>query len=217
MKGIVAIGLTICTLTFAHAGNLLQNGSFEQNADGLVNPGITFKTLAGGSTYINGWTVTGNSIDYVNNYWQAADGNWSLDLSGDSAGGVQQTIKGLAKGVYFLSVDLSGNPDGGPQTKEMLVSWGSGDEDFAYTTGANTHANMMYHTMGTMFEWAGGDLTISFATDTTNFANQNTAYGPVLDKVSLTSDVDTPASPAALAMAVMGAGLAKRRRAAKAV
>jgi choice-of-anchor C domain-containing protein len=190
----------------AHA-NLLQNGSFELNADGLVNPGKPFITLNGGSTFINNWVVTGDSVDYINQYWPAEDGNWSLDLSGNAPGGVSQTIDNLKAGVYSLSFFIAGNPAGAPGTKQMAISWGTGGETFDFNTQNSTLTDMKWHETGTMFEWAGGNLTLTFATDTSK-AGQNTAYGPALDNVKLTA---LPAPPAALPMLLGGLGLIRRR------
>ena len=47
---------------------MFDNGSFETGPAGTT-------TLASGSTAITGWTVTGTDIDYVDSYWQTADGH----------------------------------------------------------------------------------------------------------------------------------------------
>jgi len=61
----------------------IVNGSFEDgvDADGFV----TLSTGATGAD-IDGWKV-GGSIDYIGTYWQAADGNRSLDMNGYFAAG----------------------------------------------------------------------------------------------------------------------------------
>ncbi|MSU23906.1 MAG: DUF642 domain-containing protein [Opitutus sp.] len=65
-----------------------QNGSFE----GGPNPGAAWITLSVGSAAINGWTVTGGTVDYIGTAWSSSHGTRSLDLSGISAGTVAQTF-----------------------------------------------------------------------------------------------------------------------------
>lgn len=83
---------------------LVKNGSFENGI--LVQP---FSTLNVGSTAVTDWTVTntstttsGGQVDYIGNYWQAADGVRSLDLSGNSAGGIQQKIATVIGQEHFV-------------------------------------------------------------------------------------------------------------------
>ena len=65
----------------------ILNGSFEAAS---LDPGV-FTTLGAGSTAITGWTVGGDSIDYIDSYWQAADGARSIDLSGNNKGSMGWT------------------------------------------------------------------------------------------------------------------------------
>src|SRR3984957_5249659 len=66
----------------------LQNGSFETG--NYVDGGSGFDTLFAGSTDMTGWTVTAGSVDWISTYWVAADGSRSLDMNGDSPGGVRR-------------------------------------------------------------------------------------------------------------------------------
>jgi hypothetical protein len=89
--------------------------------------------------------------------------------------------QGLTAGkTYTLTFWLSGNPDGPPATKSLDVSIGSvAGDNFTYTTGANTHSNMMY-TLESLTFVAGSSNTLSFA-------SQDTAspYGPDIGGVSI--------------------------------
>jgi hypothetical protein len=64
----------------------ILNGSFEFGSFS----GPSFDTLSGGSTAINGWTVGGDSIDWIGSYWQPGDGSRSIDLSGNNLGSISQ-------------------------------------------------------------------------------------------------------------------------------
>jgi len=86
------------------------NGSFELTSGG--NPGAGFITKAGGDLSITGWVVTGDSVDYIGTYWQAAQGVRSVDLNGNDPGGIQQTFDTVAGQLYRVNFALAGNPDG---------------------------------------------------------------------------------------------------------
>ena len=76
----------------ANAANLIVNGGFN-NGNTVAAPGGGFSTLTSGSTAINGWTVSTGDIDWIQGYWQSADGDgYSVDLNGNNPGGVSQTI-----------------------------------------------------------------------------------------------------------------------------
>ena len=80
--------------------NLIQNGSFET----VTTPTTSFLPVsAGDSSTISNWTVVtpsiypggGGSVDLVaNGYWNAEDGNYSIDLAGTSGvpGGLYQNV-----------------------------------------------------------------------------------------------------------------------------
>ena len=77
---------------------IVANGSFEQ-AGGFSGG---FTTLGAGSTVMPGWKVTSGSVDLLNAYGQAADGGYSLDMSGntaDRAGGGQEISADVRSGL----------------------------------------------------------------------------------------------------------------------
>lgn len=85
--------------------NLVVNGGFEQGPS-MVGP---FDPYPGGSTAITGWTVTGDSIDYVGTFWEPASGTRSIDLNGTPVGmgGVMQSITTVPGAVYSVQFSLS--------------------------------------------------------------------------------------------------------------
>src|ERR1700736_3616949 len=76
------------------------NGGFEAgNYTGNLS---TFQTLGNGSTAITGWTVGGNSIDWIAGYWQPNSGAMSIDLDGNAPGSISQTFDTTAGQQYLV-------------------------------------------------------------------------------------------------------------------
>ncbi len=171
----------VTSASAALATNVVIDGDFN-------NTNAAFQTIFSPSTF-GPWTVTNGSIDLIGGYWQSPSGpnaaaggtNGSVDLDGDSPGGIWQSISGLTSGkTYTLTFALSGNPDGGSPTKSVDVSIGSvANDNFTYTTGANSHANMMYTFESVSFT-AGASNTLSFVSQ-----DASSAYGPVVGDVSI--------------------------------
>ena len=187
----------------AFAANAVVDGDFNNSISG-------FTTFSGGSTLPGGpWVVTGGSVDLIGNFWQSPSGptppNGSVDLNGFSQGGVEQTISGLIPGdTYVLTFSLSGNPQGLPTTKSVDVSIGSVvNDNFTYTIGSNTLANMMYKSETVTFT-AGASNTLSFASQDAG------AFGPVIGNVSI-SAVPEPSTWVMMLLGFAGLGFAFRQ------
>ncbi len=153
------------------------DGSFEAP----LAPAGSFTTLGTGQT-IGPWTVTRGSVDLVGaGFWAAADGDQSVDLSGVQAGTVAQTFATKPGTRYLVSYALAGNPAGLPTVKTGLVRVNGNDvQDFSFDTTGKTMTDMGYATQ--TFEFVAGfpQTTLSFLSTTPS------AYGPVLDAVSVT-------------------------------
>jgi len=196
----VVICMVLLALPIVASAALVLDGSFEDTV--AHSP---FQTFNAGQTF-GGWTVTSGSIDLINGYWAAADGNQSVDLAGNNHGTIQQTVNASA-GLYQLSFALSGNSDGPPTIKTVLVTVGNQTKLFSFTTPAQNNGNMLW----TKESWdvyipTGGSTTLSFAD--VSGGNNPTPYGAALDNVSLVCCVPEAGTFVAGAMLLLpfGAG-----------
>jgi choice-of-anchor C domain-containing protein len=185
-RGLVTLVAVAALPAFAD----VTNGQF---LNGGNDPFSTY--YAGDATSIPGWAVTAGvldptqgSVDWIGNYWQAPPpGGHSVDLDGLTPGGISQTLT-LAAGSYVLSFYLSGNPDGPPPAKALLVTAGGSSQNFTYTlTPSSSESNMGWTLESLAFTTAGGSTTVAFQSDDlASEGNSLPAYGPVVGGVSLT-------------------------------
>jgi choice-of-anchor C domain-containing protein len=119
--------------------NLISNGSFELG----TNPGAGFLTLGNGSTDVNNWTISGDSIDYVSdNFWDAADGARSLDMSGNTAGNVSQSFSTVVGAQYTATFQLAANTAGVDTDKDVIVSAGGSSQNFSFDATGHGFTSM---------------------------------------------------------------------------
>jgi hypothetical protein len=181
-----------------------------------TSPAPGYTTLNGGVTFggPGGWTVTGASIDLIGNYWEAPSSvtnAGSVDLDGNNPGGIQQTIS-IGPGMYSLSFYLSGNPDGGTGLKMGLSGVTGGTpltQVFSYTTGSNSHSNMMYEHEIMDFTIAPGTTSATLSFSSTDPAPS--FFGPVIGNVSI-SAVPEPSTWAMMILGFIGVGFVAYRR-----
>jgi choice-of-anchor C domain-containing protein len=169
----------VVTIVTPGAGtNLIQNGSFEDgpafigNAGGHVAPWVP----DGSVDYIS-WSLGGESA------WQAADGDRSLDMSGESPGSISQSFATVAGMQYTVHFSLAGNPF---DTLHLLrVSAGSGTEQiYQFDAPGHSAADMGWTGESYTFTATGATTTLSFAS-IENETTGNDFAGPALDNVSV--------------------------------
>jgi choice-of-anchor C domain-containing protein len=156
--------------------NLLVNGSFEEGPESTADG---YRTLQKGSTAIKGWQVTQGDIDHIGPFWQAADGQRSLDLNGLTRGGIAQTFKTIKGRRYRVTFSLAGNPIEGGGERKLLVSAAGKSAEFVFDS-----RNKAVHDMGWVsktweFIAVADQTTLEFASLTEG------ASGPALDNVSV--------------------------------
>jgi choice-of-anchor C domain-containing protein len=170
----------------------VSNGSFENAATGPA-------TLTGGSTLIDGWTVTGTDVDYTD-FWTAKDGAMSVDLNGFGQGGIKQTFATTVGSTYVVQFWLSGNPGNdvmfpngtySPDNKTLTVTaTGGALKPYAFDTSVekNTFEIMGWQDYGYSFKATSASTTVTFASTTEG------SFGPAIDKVAVTEVVLTGAN-----------------------
>lgn len=178
------------------------NGSFELGLDpGSVLP------LPTGSTDLTGWTVTSGTIDYTGLTWQASNGSRSLDLSGAGAGQIGQTFDTILGTTYQVLFDLAGNPAGNPVEKLLRVAATGGTaQDYSFDTTGKSVTAMGWQTVAYNFTATSPSTTLLFTSLT------DTAFGPALDNVRVSTDGLTPVPTPALLPGLIGMGIAAWRR-----
>lgn len=198
--------------------DMIQNGSFEDSTYSSVD---TWLTLQAGSTAISGWTVIGtaaatDSIDYIGNYWQASDGNRSIDLDGRSArGGLEQIIATEIGHTYRLTFDVAGNTDGnafgsGLRTMDVLAIGASTQSaSFGFDCTGQSHWDMGWMSMEWSFVADAPSTTLRFLSTTTATP---AGYGMTLDNVAIHAPAPTAALLALLGLGSSGGLLARCRR-----
>jgi len=210
-------------LAGASQANLLTNGSFELGVDPPTPPSDLFEVLSpGDSTTLTGWTVGGAAgVDWIHkNYWQASDGNFSLDLNALGSGSVSQTFATTPGATYSVNYALSMNPDTNntfPIDRRATVSVLNAAD--ATTLGQTVHNVPFndFHSAYAMMNWTpyGLSFTATGNSTTLSFVSGNDlAGGLTLDDVSVVATANpTPVpAPASLLLGLVGIALATRFR-----
>ncbi|MEU9126971.1 choice-of-anchor C family protein [Kitasatospora sp. NPDC048540] len=154
-----------------------DDGSFE-------TPKVAANTFAGltaGQT-IGPWSVTAGSVDLIGaGFWQAAEGDQSLDLNGSNSGTVAQSFTTVPGATYSVTYALAGNPEGGValRTGRVLVD-GQNFQDFSFDVSGRTRAAMGY--VGHQFSFVAQNTSTTLGFTSTVAG----AYGPVIDNVRVT-------------------------------
>ncbi|MFD9378681.1 choice-of-anchor C family protein [Streptomyces sp. NPDC059999] len=162
----------------AAAVSRFDDGSFEYPAA----PVNAFTTVGAGQS-IGPWKVTGGAVDLIGaGFWQAAEGDQSVDLNGTQPGAIAQTFATTAGQRYTVTYSLAANPEGGPAVKTGRVLLdGQNIQDFSFDSTGRTRPAMGYVTRQVTFVAGAASTAIGFASTVAG------AYGPVIDDVRVQS------------------------------
>ncbi|MEU9043883.1 MULTISPECIES: choice-of-anchor C family protein [unclassified Kitasatospora] len=153
-----------------------DDGSFETPKA----PANAFTEFSAGQV-IGPWQVVSGSVDLAGaGFWQAAEGDQSLDLNGGSSGTVAQTFTTVPGATYSVTYALASNPAGGLalKTGRALID-GQDFQDFSFDSTGKTRAAMGYVGRQFSFVAQNSSTTLSFASTVAG------AYGPVIDNVQV--------------------------------
>ncbi|MFI5617866.1 choice-of-anchor C family protein [Streptomyces sp. NPDC051567] len=177
--GLLAAGSVVVMATpSAAAVSRFDDGSFEYP----TAPANAFTTLAAGQS-IGPWKVVSGSVDLIGaGFWQAAEGNQSVDLNGNQTGAVSQTFSTIVGRTYTVTYALASNPAGAPTVKtgRVLVD-GQNFQDFSFDSTGKTFTAMGYVQRQVTFVANAPTTTLGFV------STQPGAYGPVIDDVRVTA------------------------------
>ncbi|MFJ8694234.1 choice-of-anchor C family protein [Streptomyces roseolilacinus] len=174
LAGLLATGAVTALASPASAASRFDDGSFEYP----TAPAGSFTTLSAGQS-IGPWKVTGGAVDLIGaGFWQAAEGDQSVDLNATVPGTVSQTFTTAPGKKYTVTYSLAANPEGGPavRTGRVLVD-GQNFQDFSFDATGKTRTAMGYVTRQVTFVANGPTTTLGFASTVSG------AYGPVIDDV----------------------------------
>ncbi|RKT18654.1 choice-of-anchor C domain-containing protein [Streptomyces sp. 1114.5] len=155
-----------------------DDGSFETPKA----PANAFTEFNAGQV-IGPWKVVSGSVDLIGaGFWQAAEGDQSLDLNGGNSGTVSQAFTTVPGTTYSVTYALAGNPGGGPALRTGRVTIdGQSFQDFTFDVTGKTMAAMGYVGRQFTFVAQNSSTTLGFVSTVAG------AYGPVIDNVQVTA------------------------------
>lgn len=123
-------------------------------------------------------------------FWQAAEGDQSVDLNATQPGAVAQTFTTVVGRTYTVTYALAANPEGGAAVKtgKVLVD-GQNFQDFSFDSTGKTRAAMGYVQRQVTFVANAPTTTLGFASTLPG------AYGPVIDDVRVTASSPCSCNP----------------------
>ncbi len=167
----------------AFAVSIASNGGFETGT--LSDP---FTTVNVGGTNIDNWNVDSGSVDYIGNYWTASEGSRSIDMSGNEAGKISQSLATINGHTYKVTFDMAGNTDGDPIVKTLDADVGGAPVPFTFDVTGYDHSTMGWAQKTFNFIATGALTTLTFTSTTL------TPFGPAIDNVAV-EDITVTETP----------------------
>lgn len=178
--GILALAMTIGSVSSAFAAT--NNGSFEEGD----LPGTAVVVTAPNTTSIESWSVEEGSVDYVGDYWQAADGSRSVELRANEAGVISQVMTTVIGQTYEVHFAIAGNPDADQGMKTVVAAVDDEEiEEFTFDTTGKTRKEMGWEEKTFSFTAKETATKLSFMSGT------DSVFGPVIDDVQV-EEVEGP-------------------------
>ena len=125
--------------------NVLVNGSFESAPAGVYN----YQILSTGSTALPNWTI-GGSIKVMNSsYKTAASGTKSVDLNGNGAGSISQTVPTVVGAGYTVRFALSNSPNCATSWRYGTVTYGPSSASISNASGTWAYRSYVFNATST--------------------------------------------------------------------
>lgn len=178
----------------AHAGELVQNGGFE-------DPAVPLEDLDGGIPFVaptmlpGGWELASGSVDVLRRSgatsFQVPEGLQALDLTGmGSRGTIRRTLELENGPVYLLTFWLAGNPTCEQGIKRMnLVVENILFAQLTFDTRFTSVTNMQWAFYEYAFAGSGKPVTLQFQSTT------GTNCGVMLDDISVSKCLEIILQP----------------------
>lgn len=192
--------LTLVGAAVSAQASVIFSDGFNFDANSVPS---SFTTV--GSGLIGPWTV-GQGVDRIGGYWQAGEGNGSIDMSGNADGMLSTNLNTTAGESYIISFYLAGNPAGGNAVKLLKLQVGSLDHTFSFDTSSQNLNSMGWVVESASFTAQGSVTPLTFTSLETN------PFGPALDGVTVSTATPEPATYAFALLGLAGIGLFRRRR-----
>ena len=221
----IAAWMLLLGLPIVARGNVLINGGLETSLTATQPDDLVYASPSMNSNALPGWTITSGTVDIVpNSYFQAAQGNFSVDLIGTPGiGSIAQTFATTPGDLYRLTFEFSVNPENKSKEKnttkvlqvEALGANGSSvlaSQTWQDTVGTRTRTNMEYQQKTFTFTADGTSATLTLAAlaplNLPAGITAATAYcGPVVDGLDLEdTGSGQPPAPEPASLGIVGAG-----------
>lgn len=198
--------MLVCLASPANAelNNLITNGSFE-NGD-YTGANYSWLQVNQGESYITGWSVGGQAVDWHNDYSFSPIQNGKkavdLNISGgglNNTGTISQTFSTVVNATYSLEFYFSGPHTGFPNPRQVRVEVAGVSQIFSQTASSNNNLTWGLHTYN--FKAIDTSTTLKFSA-----VNGSGYWGPLIDNVSV-NKVSNPPSPFKSHAAISGGAI----------
>jgi hypothetical protein len=213
-----------CGAAIPANANIVTNGTFS----GTI-PGVTYSEYDTGATFAEGaWTVingvhsTGSSgsVDWIGTYWKNPPGSQGVDLDGDTAGGIEQTLATTSGDFFTVTFDFSANPAGTNlagynPVKTLFVIAGDTTDTLMWNTVTHGNTiglsgNMMWTVESFTFQAQASSTVLKFISG--DAANSHTGPAVADISVDLVTTTPEPGLYGALGIGLAGLSYALMRR-----
>jgi choice-of-anchor C domain-containing protein len=156
--------------------NLVKDGDFE-----TVSAGQWYRYLHSTDRSLAPWTIEGDSVDLLSTYFQdAASGAQSLNLNGSGPGGVSQVVPTVPGATYRLRFAVAANVEGGDPVVRTDVAWGGTSLGVvSFDARGDDRRKVGWRYEERLVTATAASTRLAFTSP------DQTAYGPVVDDVSL--------------------------------